>query len=38
LSHSELLPSEEVCRSYAAEHFNVALMAKRTADVYREVL
>jgi glycosyltransferase involved in cell wall biosynthesis len=38
LSHPELLPSEETCRSYAAEHFNVSLMAKRTADVYREVL
>lgn len=38
LSHPELLPSEEACRSYAAEHFNASLMAKRTADVYREVL
>jgi glycosyltransferase involved in cell wall biosynthesis len=38
LSHPNLLPSEDACRSYAAEHFNASLMAKRTADVYREVL
>jgi len=38
LSHPELLPGEEECRSYAAQHFNASLMAKRTADVYREVL
>ena len=38
LSHPELLPSEQACRSYAAEHFNASLMAKRTANVYREVL
>ncbi|WP_251106481.1 glycosyltransferase family 4 protein [Alloacidobacterium dinghuense] len=38
LSHPELLPSEQACRSYAAEHFNASLMAMRTAAVYREVL
>jgi glycosyltransferase involved in cell wall biosynthesis len=38
LSHPELLPSGETCRSYAAQHFNASLMAKRTAEVYREVL
>lgn len=38
LSHGELLPSEEVCRAYAVEHFSTSLMAKRTAEVYREVL
>lgn len=38
LSHPELLPGGEECRSYAAQHFNASLMAKRTADVYREVL
>jgi glycosyltransferase involved in cell wall biosynthesis len=32
------LPRDEVCRSYIAAHFNSALMAQRTAEVYREAL
>jgi glycosyltransferase involved in cell wall biosynthesis len=38
LSHPELLPSEEACRAYVVKHFNAGLMAKRTAEVYREAL
>jgi glycosyltransferase involved in cell wall biosynthesis len=38
LSQPELLPSEQECREYAMQNFNINLMAKRTAAVYREVL
>jgi glycosyltransferase involved in cell wall biosynthesis len=38
LLHPDLLPSEEACRSYAAATFNAELMARRVADVYRQVI
>lgn len=38
LSHPELLPPEEACRSYAATHFNADLMARRVAEVYRQLM
>lgn len=31
------LPDETTCRQYAVDHFNAALMAERTAAVYREL-
>jgi glycosyltransferase involved in cell wall biosynthesis len=38
LLQPELLPSDQACRAFANRHFNVDLMAKRTASVYREVV
>jgi glycosyltransferase involved in cell wall biosynthesis len=38
LSGSVTVPGEAACRAYAQEQFSAGLMAKRTADVYRELL